>query len=168
MKQFVLPKQCRRIGQILFIISFIAGIIYMFFHWDPEWTRISVLSLFDGDATNGFSQVIKNRIVDECISTGLLVGFMMAFYGEINQERYASESIEHHLRLNSKTWGDFGYTICLLVGTWSLYQLTFFRFMIFLLFMPFIFSLIRLEYLIYKTRKSQVYEEQAESAPSYS
>ena len=151
---YLLPNKYKFIGWILFIIGLISGFMLYLLEYDTEFLTIKVLSIYNdpilGD--KGFFKVIENSIVDELIALLIIIGGLIVGF---TREKVEDEFI-YKLRKDSLVWAIiFNYSI-LIFTIIFVYDLAFFDVLVFNMFTPLVFFIIRFNFL---KIKSSNYEE---------
>ena len=135
--RYLLPHLYKKIGGILFLL-FIALYLVIQMGFNIKWLNAEN-SNFSAD---GFA--------DELIVTGLVISLLMiAFSKEKNEDEYIAT-----VRLESLQWGIYINYALLVVATWSFYGLNYFSVMVYNMFTPLLFFILRFHYVIIKNRRT--------------
>ena len=152
---YLLPNKYKLMGWILFIIGLILGFMLYLSEYDTEFLSIKVLSIYNDPilgSDKGFFKVIENSIVDELIALLIIVGGLIVGF---TREKVEDEFI-YKLRKDSLVWAIiFNYSI-LIFTIIFVYDLAFFDVLVFNMFTPLVFFIIRFNFL---KLKSSSYEE---------
>ena len=152
---YLLPNKYKSIGWILFIIGLIAGIFLYIAEYDTDVLTINVLSIYSESfigKEKGFFQIVENSILDELISLAIIIGGLIVGF---SKEKIEDEFI-YKLRKDSLVWAIiFNYSV-LIFTILFVYDLTFFDVLVFNMFTPLIFFIVRFNFL---KHKSLSYEE---------
>ena len=152
---YLLPNRYKTIGWILFIIGLIGGIFIYMSDYESDALTINVLSIYNepfigGD--KGFFKLIENSIVDELAALAIIIGGLLVGF---SKEKVEDEFI-YKLRKDSLVWAIiFNYAV-LIFAIIFVYDFTFFDVLVFNMFTPLIFFIVRFNFL---KRKSSSYEE---------
>lgn len=152
---YLLPNKYKLMGWILFIIGLISGFILYLSEYETEFLTVKVLSIYNDQifgSDNGFFKVIENSIVDELIALLIIIGGLIVGF---TREKVEDEFI-YKLRKDSLVWAIiFNYSI-LIFTIIFVYDLAFFDVLVFNMFTPLVFFIIRFNFL---KLKSSSYEE---------
>lgn len=153
---YLLPNKYKKIGWVLFIIGVVLGILFYAFDYETDLLEINVLSIYNDDSlfgkTKGFLKIIENNIIDELIALMIIIGgLVVVFTKEIIEDEFI-----YKLRTESLIWAlIFNYTI-LIFTIIFIYGITFFDVIVFNMFTPIIFFVLRFNFI---KRKSLRYEK---------
>ena len=144
---YLIPNKFKPLGWILFIVGIIAGLILMVGEYETEWLKVKMLALYSGESIlssdTGFFRVVENSIVDEIIALFIILGGLMVGF---SKEKVEDEFI-YKLRKDSLVWAMlFNYAI-LVLAIIFIYDFTFFDVLVFNMFTPLIFFIIRFNFL---------------------
>lgn len=152
---YLLSNKYKMFGWILLIIGLISGIIFFIGEYETDALQVKVLSIFPGDTIfggeKGFFRIIENSILDELIAItiifgGLLVGF--------TKERIEDEFI-YKLRKDSLVWAILFNYLILVLTIIFVYDFTFFNVLVFNMFTPLLFFIIRFNFLKLKSARDE-------------
>jgi len=153
---YLLPHKYKTLGWILFIIGLSAGFIFVFNGYEANLLEIDVLSIFNDSnffgSEKGFFKIIKNSIVDELIALAIIVGGLLVGF---SKEKIEDEFI-YKLRKDSLVWAIIFNYMVLVFTILFVYDFTFFHVLVFNMFTPLMFFVIRFNFL---RLKSTSYEE---------
>lgn len=153
---YLLPNKYKSFGWILFVIGIIGGIFIYMAGYESDALTIKVLSIyyepfFLGN-NKGFFKIIENSILDELIAIAIIIGGLLVGF---SKEKVEDEFI-YKLRKDSLVWAIiFNYAV-LIITIIFVYDFTFFDVLVFNMFTPLIFFIVRFNFL---KRKSLSYEE---------
>ena len=149
---YLLPNKYKTIGWILFSLGIISGIFFVAGGYESDLLIVKVLSIYDGLNTTvsgklSFFNIEENSIVDELIIIitilgGLLVGF--------SREKVEDEFI-YKLRKDSLVWAIILNYAILLFATVFIYDLAYFHVLVFNMFTPLVFFILRFNFLKLKS-----------------
>ena len=155
---YLLPNKYKTIGWILFILGLIGGVFIYMSDYESDALSIKVLSLYFDPFTigiqeeAGFFKIIENSIVDELIALAIIVGGLLVGFTKENIE----DEFIYKLRKDSLVWAIiFNYAV-LAFAIIFVYDFTFFDVLVFNMFTPLIFFIVRFNFL---KRKSLSHEE---------
>jgi len=151
---YLIPHKYKLLGWILFVIGIISGLIIFIGEYDYDILKIKVLSVYGRDGlfgTKGFFKIIENSILDEIVALciiagGLLVGF--------SKERIEDEFI-YKLRKDSLVWAIIFNYVVLIFAVLFVYNFSFFDVLVFNMFTPLLFFVIRFNFLKLKSRNDE-------------
>lgn len=155
---YLLPNKYKTIGWILFIIGLIAGIFLYTCEYESDALTIKVLSLYFDPFIIGiqeeasFFKIIENSIVDELAALAIIIGGLIVGF---SKEKIEDEFI-YKLRKDSLVWAIIFNYVVLILAIVFVYDFTFFDVLVFNMFTPLIFFIVRFNFL---KRKSLSYEE---------
>lgn len=149
---YLLPHKYKKLGWILFSIGLIAGIFFAFNGYETNFLTTKVFSIYDGlnIRANGKSSLFnieENSIFDEIITLFLIIGGLIIGF---SREKIEDEFI-YKLRKDSLVWAIIFNYIILLLTTVSIFDLAYFHVLIFNMFTPLLFFIIRFNFLKLKS-----------------
>ncbi|WP_308992220.1 hypothetical protein QLS71_018635 [Mariniflexile litorale] len=149
---YLLPHKYKKLGWTLLSLGIISFIILGSTQYEGGFFEIKVLSIFNYDYTNKtFFKIIKDDIRNEVISILIIVGGLLVGF---TKEKIEDEFI-YKLRNDSLVWAFIlNYTI-LLITILFIYGGDFFEVMMYNIFTPLIFFIIRFNFLKYKSRSHE-------------
>lgn len=145
----LLPNKYKRLGWIIFILGLLLGISFYGFGFQDNILVTNVFSIYNDPfiGNPGFFKIVENSILDELTSLLIIIGgFIVGF----SKEKVEDEFI-YKLRSDSLVWAIIFNYIVLLFAIIFVYDLTFFNVLIFNMFTPLIFFIIRFNFLKYKS-----------------
>lgn len=153
---YLLPHKYKIIGWILLVLGLIAGSILFFCEYETNALTINVISIFnDGGifgGEEGFLKIIKNSVVDELIALSIIIGGLLVGF---SKEKVEDEFI-YKLRKDSLVWAIIFNYIVLVFTIIFVYDFTFLDVLVFNMFTPLLFFVIRFNFL---RLQSTSYEE---------
>ena len=155
---YLLPNKYKTIGWVLFILGLIGGVFIYMSDYESDALTINVLSLyFDPfiigvQEEAGFFKIIENSIVDELATLVIIIGGLLVGF---SKEKVEDEFI-YKLRKDSLVWAIIFNYVVLIFTIIFVYDFTFFDVLVFNMFTPLIFFIVRFNFL---KRKSLSYEE---------
>lgn len=147
---YLLPNKYKTIGWILFIIGLIGGIILSAANFESSGPVIKVFSLYSEsflNSENKFFNVIENEILDEVISIFIIIGGLIVGF---SKEKIEDEFV-HKLRHESLVWAFILNYAILLFTVFFIYDMAFFDILVYNMFTPLIFFIIRFNFLKLKS-----------------
>lgn len=149
---YLLSNNFKIIGWVILILGLLTGIIFYKTILDGELLQTNVLVLYNSDGlfdnNNGFFKIIKNGILDEIVAILIIVGGLIVGF---SKEKIEDEFI-FQLRKTSLVWAIIFNYIVLMFAIVFVYNMTFFEVLIFNMFTPLLFFIIRFNFLKYKSR----------------
>lgn len=152
---YLLPNKYKPLGWILFILGLIAGIFIYLGGYESDALTIKVLSIYNESLfgyDKGFFRLIENSFVDELVALAIIIGGLLVGF---SQEKVEDEFI-YKLRKDSLVWAIIFNYVVLIFTILFVYDFTFFDVLVFNMFTPLIFFIVRFNFL---KRKSSSYEE---------
>ncbi|TYA54351.1 hypothetical protein [Formosa maritima] len=148
---YLLPYKYKPIGWLLFVLGIIFGIFLITKDYDIDFLNVHVLSIFNesllGKNPLNFFQIIDNDISDEIASIAIILGgLILGFSKEKIEDEYV-----YKLRKDSLVWAIIFNYIVLLIAIIFVYDLTFFHVLVFNMFTPLFFYIIRFNFLKLKS-----------------
>jgi hypothetical protein len=135
--RYLLPHLYKKIGGILFL-AFLAFYLVLLMGFSAKWLSAEN----DNLSVDGYA--------DETIVTGLVISLLMiAFSKEKNEDEFIAT-----VRLESLQWGIYINYGLLVIATWSFYGFNFFSVMVYNMFTPLLFFILRFHYVILKNRRT--------------
>ncbi|WP_053977370.1 hypothetical protein [Mangrovimonas xylaniphaga] len=153
---YLLPHRFKTIGWILLIVGLIIGAVLLWFGYESNLLTVKVLSIYNEDSilneTKGFFKLVDNSIVDELAALMIIVGGLFVGF---SRETIEDEFI-YKLRSESLVWAVVFNFVILILAILFVYNFTFFHVLVFNMFTPLIFFIVRFNFL---KHKSVDYEE---------
>ncbi|WMI64852.1 hypothetical protein RBH94_12375 [Aestuariibaculum sp. YM273] len=153
---YLLPHKYKKIGWVLFLSGILFWLSKIIFDYDTIFFETNVLSIFNsGKEFNGntvpFFRLEKNDISDEIMSFLIIIGGLLIGF---SKEKIEDEFI-HKLRHESLVWAIIFNYIVLLLTIVFLYDMNFLNVMIYNMFTPLLFFIIRFNFLKYKSNSHE-------------
>jgi hypothetical protein len=136
---YLLPNKYKKLGWFLFLIGIILGVFLQIFNFEED--------LFGMDIINNFGY----EFLDEIISILLIVGGLLVGF---TKEKIEDEFI-HKLRHESLVWAIIVNYFILLLTVIFIYETNFFTVLIYNMFTPLIFFIIRFNFLKLKSNENE-------------
>jgi len=152
---YLLPHKFKTLGWVLFILGIIGGFYVLTTNYEQDILNTNVLSIYNGDSLfgkeSGFFKIIKNDILDEIVALFIIVGGMFVTF---SREKVEDEFI-YKLRKDSLVWAViFNYSV-LIIAILFIYDFAFFDVLVFNMFTPLIFFILRFNFLKLKSRSHE-------------
>ena len=148
---YLLPNKYKIYGWILLIIGLILGIFVISSDYESEALTTNVFSIFNDDAIfsndSGFFNIIKNSIIDELAALAIIFGGLVVGF---SKEKIEDEFI-YKLRKDSLVWGIIANYIILVFAIIFIYGFKFFDVLVFNMFTPLLFFILRFNFLKLKS-----------------
>ncbi|GGK35304.1 hypothetical protein GCM10007962_32120 [Yeosuana aromativorans] len=153
---YLLPNKYKTLGWVLFIVGIIAGIIFTIEGYETNLLTTKVLSIYDGlnisvDGKISFFNIQENSIVDELITIAIIIGGLIVGF---SREKVEDEFI-YKLRKDSLVWAIIVNYAILLFVTLFIYDLAYFHVLVFNMFTPLIFFIVRFNFLKLKSNSNE-------------
>lgn len=147
---YLLPNKYKIPGWIILISGIISGLVNIIYSPDPDFFNTSVLQMFDFDSKKtNFFKIIKNNVFDEIISICIILGGLIVGFTKEKEE----DEFIYKLRKDSLVWAIILNYVILLFTVIFIYDMDFFSVMIYNMFTPLLFFIIRFNFLKIKTKK---------------
>ncbi len=150
---FLFPNQFKNIGWLLFVLSVLGTLFISVFNKSTDdYLNITVFSIYQDSIGEipGFFKFIKNSIVDEILTVGIIVGgILVGFSKTKNEDEYISK-----IRYESLVWATYLNYGIVIFFTLFIYGLTYLNVLFYNMFTLLLFFIIRFHYMIYKLNKS--------------
>lgn len=152
---YLLPNKYKNLGWILFIIGIIYGLVIIYSGYEYEPIQIKVLSIFNesflGSDSWQLFKIIETGISGELASISIIVGGLFIAF---SKEKIEDEFI-YKLRKDSLVWAIIFNYIILIIAIMFIFDLTFFHVLVFNMFTPLIFFIIRFNFLKLKSASNE-------------
>jgi len=136
---YLLPNKYKTIGWLLFLVGIISGIFLQIFDWDNDSFNFDFICDF------GF------EFLDEIISILIIIGGLLVGF---TKEKIEDEFI-HKLRHESLVWAIIVNYIILLLTVIFIYEENFFTVLVYNMFTPLLFFIIRFNFLKLKSNSNE-------------
>lgn len=147
--RFLFPSQFKKIGWLLFIPSVIGTLILSVCNISTdEYLNVTVFSIYQesiGEIT-GFFNLIKNSIVDEIFTIGIIVGGILVGFSKLKEE----DEMISKIRYKSLVWATYLNYGIILFFTLFIFGLPYLNVLFYNMFTLLLFFIIRFHYIIYK------------------
>ncbi|GAA4281700.1 hypothetical protein [Gaetbulibacter aestuarii] len=150
---YLLPHKWKTLGWVLLIIGLIGGVYLLFNDLESNLLKVPVFSIFDEPiiGQKGNFHIIENSFMDELTSILIIIGGLIVGF---TKERIEDEYIAK-LRTESLIWAIvFNYAV-LFLGIVFVYGLSFFQVLVFNMFTPLLFFIIRFNFLKLKSNSDE-------------
>lgn len=154
---YLLPNKYKKIGWLLLIIGLIIGVYVKFTDYESDILVTKVVSLIHENnflkPEKGFSyfKIIENDIVDEIAALLIIIGGLIIGF---SKEKIEDEFI-YKLRKDSLVWAIITNYIILIFTILFIFDFTFFDVLVFNMFTPLLFFIIRFNFLKLKNRSHE-------------
>ncbi len=150
--KYLIANKFKPLGWVLFIAGIIAGFFMMATEYESEILNIKVFAIYSGDSIfsskEGFFRIVENSVLDEIIALGIIIGGLLVGF---SREKIEDEFI-YKLRKDSLVWAMLFNYFILALAILFIYDFTFFDVLVFNMFTPLIFFIIRFNFLKLKSR----------------
>ena len=159
----LLPFKFRKLGWIIFIPSFILGILVLFLNVEFDWLGSKVFTIYAGSGlkilndtdTGQMFGFIPGNYTQTLVGILCLVSLMMiAFSKEKNEDEFIWRT-----RMDSLLWATYINYFILIFCFLFFFDFEFLYIMIFNMFTILLFFIFRFNYILYKERKTMPYEK---------
>jgi hypothetical protein len=148
---YLLPNKYKLLGWILFSLGIAFGLYFILGDFETEPLKIKVLSIFHnlngGPKEFKYFEVIENGIAFEITLLAIIIGgLIIGFSKEKTEDEFISK-----LRNESLVWAIVFNYLILILGVIFVYDFTFLDVLLFNMFTPLIFFIIRFNFLKHKS-----------------
>lgn len=153
---YLIPNTYKIPGWILLTFGLISGIFLTFSDFELNIIEMKVLAIFGGDSTidnsfqeqaNPFFNIIENSIFDELVAIAIIVGGLLVGF---SREKVEDEFI-YKLRKDSLVWAIIFNYVVLMFTIIFIYNFAFFNVLVYNIFTPLLFFIIRFNFLKYRS-----------------
>jgi hypothetical protein len=147
--RFLFPNQFKNFGWLLFIPSVLATLIISALNISTnEYLNISVFSIYQDSIGEipGFFKFIKNSIVDEILTIGIIVGGILVGFSKLKEE----DEMISKIRYESLVWATYLNYAIILFFTLFIFGLPYLNVLFYNMFTLLLFFIIRFHFMIYK------------------
>ncbi len=147
---YLLPNKYKLFGWILLIIGTIIGILFNAEVLESDLLQTKVLSIYNEgifSKDDGFFKIIENGILDEIVALMIIIGGLIVGF---TKEKVEDEFI-YQLRKESLVWAIIFNYFILSLAIIFIYDMTFFNVLIYNMFTPLIFFIVRFNFLKLKS-----------------
>ncbi|MBT8305226.1 MAG: hypothetical protein KJP09_12200 [Bacteroidia bacterium] len=153
---YLLPNKYKPLGWVFLIIGLIGGILMYAQLIEGELLSMKVFTIYNGDSIfgndQGFFKVIENGVLDEILALFIIIGGLIVGF---SREKVEDEFI-YKLRKDSLVWAIIFNYVILMLAVLFIYSFAFFDVLVFNMFTPLIFFIVRFNFL---KRKTESHEE---------
>ncbi len=145
---FLFPNQFKNLGWLLFVPSVLATLIISVLNISAEeYLNITVFSIYQESIGEipGFFKLIKNSIVDEIFTIGIIVGGILVGFSKLKEE----DEMISKIRYESLVWATYLNYGIILFFTLFIFGLPYLNVLFYNMF-TLLFFIIRFHYMIYK------------------
>lgn len=143
---YLISNKYKPLGWVLFSIGIIGGLFIYLSEYEVDILSIKVFSIIGGESMfnqDDYFSIIENSILDELITIFIIIGgFLVGF----SREKVEDEFI-YKLRKDSLVWALIVNYSILLFATLFVYNFAFFDVLVFNMFTPLLFFIIRFNFL---------------------
>lgn len=148
--RFLFPNQFKNLGWLLFIPSVLATLIISVLNISTdEYLNISVFSIYQDSIGEipGFFKFIKNSILDEILTIGIIVGGILVGFSKLKEE----DEMISKIRYESLVWATYLNYAIILFFTLFIFGLPYLNVLFYNMFTLLLFFIIRFHYMVYKS-----------------
>ncbi|WP_282136334.1 hypothetical protein [Seonamhaeicola maritimus] len=152
---YLLPNKYKTSGWIILLIGLISGTYIWFTDYESDYLTIKVFSILSDDqifdSSREIFKIIENSIVDELAALAIIIGGIIVGF---SKEKIEDEFI-YKLRKDSLVWAIIFNYVVLALTIIFVYNFSFFHILVFNMFTPLLFFIIRFNFLKHKTRSHE-------------
>ena len=146
MSKFLLPNTYKPFGWVFLCIGLAVGAFVLISGYDSELIQTDVFAIYSNSIIgkdSGFFKIVENNILDEIATMAIIVGgLLVGFSKEKVEDEYIAK-----LRTDSLIWALVVNYSILLVATIFVYDFAFFDVLVFNMFTPLLFFILRFNFL---------------------
>ena len=153
---FLFPYRYKRIGAFIFLPAIILGLFTLIFNWEPDWLNGKLPGLFTSDIfsnKNTFG-IVETNLLNEILGLLTIVGGILFGFSKEKEE----DEFIRQIRTESLVWAIYVNYAILALAMLFCFNFAFLWVMIFNLFTPLLFFIIRFRWSLSKL-KNQSNEE---------
>ena len=150
---FLFPNQFKNLGWLLFGPSVLGTLIIIVFNISTDdYLNINVFSIYQDSIGEipGFFKIIKNSVVDEILTIGIIVGVILVGFSKLKEE----DEMISKIRYESLVWATYLNYAIILFFTLFIFGLPYLNVLFYNMFTLLLFFIIRFHYMIYKLNAS--------------
>ena len=144
---YLLSNKYKIPGWILLSVGLIAGVFLIASGFESDLLETKVLSLYNSDSifenNSGFFKIIENSVLDEIVALAIIIGGLLVGF---SKEKVEDEFI-YKLRKDSLVWAIIFNYIVLMMTIVFIYDFAFFDVLVYNMFTPLLFFIIRFNFL---------------------
>ncbi|WP_299227396.1 hypothetical protein [uncultured Psychroserpens sp.] len=149
---YLLPNKYKIPGWILLTLGLVLGVYLSFSDFESDILKTKVLAIFSGDlhvfnvstaAKNSFFKIIENSVMDEISALAIIIGGLFVGF---SKEKVEDEFI-YKLRKDSLVWAIIFNYVILALTVIFIYNFSFFNILVYNMFTPLLFFIIRFNFL---------------------
>ena len=152
---YLLPHKYKTLGWILLVVGLIIGLIVFYGGYETDLLKIKVITIYDEGGflggKKGFFKIIENNILDELAALSIIIGGIIVGF---SKEKVEDEFI-YKLRKDSLVWAILFNYMVLILAIIFVYDFTFFHVLVFNMFTPLLFFVIRFNFLKLKSNHEE-------------
>ena len=151
---YLLPNKYKLLGWTLLIIGIISGLFMFSIDYENEPIKVTVFSILNEsilESDRGNFKLIETGFFNEIASLCLIIGGLIIVF---TKEKIEDEFI-YKLRKDSLVWAIIFNYIVLILAILFIYDLSFFHVLVFNMFTPLLFFIIRFNFLKLKSKSHE-------------
>ncbi len=152
---YLLPNKYKTFGWTLLIIGLIGGFFLTATDYESDALTMKVLTIYNHDSifdsNRGYFKIVEDSIVDEIIALAIIIGGLVVGF---TREKVEDEFI-YKLRKDSLVWAIIANYIILMLAILFVYGFTFFDVLVFNMFTPLLFFIVRFNFLKLKSDSNE-------------
>ena len=152
----LIPHKFKNIGWLLLILGVILGVYLTFNDFESDYLKVPVFTIYNSDSLfknyDGLFKILEpNSLVNEIAALLIIIGgFLVGFSREIIEDEYIAK-----IRLESLLWAIITNYVVLSLGIIFIFEFTFFNVLVFNMFTPLLFFILRFHYLKFKMNRDE-------------
>ena len=150
---YLLPAKIKILGWVILGVGLIFGGIMLYHEYEVNWLTFKITALYSDSilGESGFFKSLENSLFDELTCLLIIIGGMLVAFSE---EKVEDEFV-NKLRKDSLVWALIINYVILIFTVIGVYGVTFFHVLVFNMFTPLLFFIIRFNFLKLKSRSDE-------------
>lgn len=150
---YLLPAKIKILGWVILGVGLLFGGIMLYHEYEVNWLTFKITALYRDSilGESGFFKSLENSLFDELTCILIIFGGMLVAFSE---EKVEDEFV-NKLRKDSLIWALIINYVVLIFTVIGVYGVTFFHVLVFNMFTPLLFFIIRFNFLKLKSRSDE-------------
>lgn len=149
---YLLPNSYKIFGWILFILGILSGLLIIITDYEGDFLTTKVLSIYNNGIFSTdkgqYFKIIENNVLGELSALCIIIGGLIVGF---SKEKTEDEFI-YKLRTESLVWAIILNYAILIFTIVFIYDMTFFNILIYNMFTPLVFFILRFNFLKHKSQ----------------
>ncbi len=156
--RFLFPNQFKTLGWFLFVPSVLLTVLISVLEINADaYLNVNVWAIYADEflSKSTYFAVIENSIVDELLTTSMIVGGILIGFSKLKVE----DEMISKIRYESLVWATYLNYGLIVLFTWFIYGTSYLNILFHNMFTLLLFFIIRFHYMIYKLNKTNQDDE---------